>query len=225
MVMGLRRPAPSYSGAEDEDVSRLSDLNLPPDSFLMVIRRMVNSMKTEQPSFSRPERILEDKMLEADRRMRNEIRLLELYPAFRVRIEKVIVSLEAKGIRPRIQDAWRSPAKQEKAFKSGHSQLLFGFHNVTASDGAPQALAVDLVDDDSPLSPSKNYLLQLAAAVEAAGLITGIRWGLPEELIGAIDAAIAAQDWDANVKAGWDPAHVQPTGISVAQAKAGMRPA
>lgn len=164
-------------------------------------------------------------MKEADRKKRNDTRLLELYTTFRARLEKVIVALESKGIRPRIQDAWRSPADQEKAFRSGHSKLLFGFHNVTASNGTPEALAVDLIDDDSPLSPSKNYLLQLAAAAEATGLVTGIRWGVPKNLIGAIDAAIASQDWDANVKVGWDPTHVQPTDVTVAQAKAGKRPA
>ncbi|MDG4595765.1 MAG: hypothetical protein P9F75_08730 [Candidatus Contendobacter sp.] len=150
---------------------------------------------------------------------------MELYPTFRARLEQVIVALESKAICPRIQDARRSPADQEKAFRSGHSKLLFGFHNVTASNGTPEALAVDLLDDDSPLSPSKNYLLQLAAAAEAAGLITGIRWGVPKKLINAIDAAIASQDWDANVKVGWDPTHVQPTDVTVAQAKAGKRPA
>lgn len=164
-------------------------------------------------------------MKEADRKKRNDTRLLELYPTFRARLEKVIVALESKGIRPRIQDAWRSPADQEKAFRSGHSKLLFGFHNVTASNGTPEALAVDLLDDDSPLSSSKNYLLHLAAAAEAAGLITGVRWGVPKNLIGAIDAAIGSQDWDANVKVGWDPTHVQPTDVTVAQAKAGKRPA
>jgi hypothetical protein len=72
---------------------------------------------------------------------------------------------------------------------------------------------------------SKNYLLQLAAAAEAAGLITGIRWGVPKKLIGGIDVAIASQDWDAHVKIGWDPTHIQPTDVTVAQAKAGQRPA
>lgn len=164
-------------------------------------------------------------MKEIDRKKRNETRLLELYPTFRARLEKVIVTLESKGMRPRIQDAWRSLTDQEKAFKSGHAKVLFGFHNVTASNGIPEALAVDLLDDDSPLSPSKNYLLQLAAAAEAAGLITGIRWGVPKKLIGGIDAAIAAEDWDANVKIGWDPTHVQPIDITIAQAKTGKRPA
>lgn len=164
-------------------------------------------------------------MKEKDRKQRNVDRLSELFPTFRARVEKVIVALESKGIRPRIQDAWRSPADQLKAFNSGHSKLKFGFHNVTASNGTPEALAVDLLDDDHPVASTKNYLLQLASAAEAAGLISGIRWGVPKKLIGSIDKAIASQDFDANVKIGWDPTHIQPTGITVAQAKAGKRPA
>ncbi len=164
-------------------------------------------------------------MKEVKRKERNDERLLELYPTFRVRVERVIVELEAKGIRPRIQDAWRSIADQKIAFDTGHAKVLFGFHNVTAPNGKdPEALAVDMLDDDSPLSLSKSYLLQLAAAAEAAELITGIRWGVPTKLIGAIDAAIASKDWDAKVKIGWDPSHIQPTDITIAQAKAGKRP-
>ena len=164
-------------------------------------------------------------MKEADRKNRNEDRYTELYPTFRARVKKVIASLESGGIRPRIQDAWRSPADQRKAYESGHSKLLFAFHNVTAKDGTPEALAVDLLDDDSPLNPDKRYLLQLAAASEKAGLITGIRWGVPSKLAEAIDQAIAAKDWGSMVKIGWDPTHVQPIDISVAEARAGKRPA
>lgn len=164
-------------------------------------------------------------MKEADRLKRNDDRLAELYPTFRVRLKRVIKILEDRDIRPRIQSAWRSPDDQKKAFDSKHSKLLFGFHNVTGTNNKPESLAVDLLDDDAPLNPSKNYLLQLAAAAQAAGLITGVRWGVPAKLIPAINAAIAEQDWDANVKIGWDPTHVQPTDVTVAQAKAGERPA
>ncbi|MCX7067988.1 MAG: hypothetical protein NTW85_09900 [Methylococcales bacterium] len=164
-------------------------------------------------------------MNEVDRKKRNDERLLELYPTFRVRIQQVIIELEDKGIRPRIQDAWRSIADQKKAFDEGHTKVLFGFHNATAPNGKdPEALAVDMLDDDSPLSLSKSYLLQLAAAAEAAGLVTGIRWGVPAKLIGAIDAAIASKNWDAKVKIGWDPSHIQPTDITIAQVKANKRP-
>lgn len=163
-------------------------------------------------------------MNELARKKRNEDRLKELYPTFRARLTKVIESLEASQLRPRIQDAWRSPADQKKAYESGHSKLLYGFHNVTGTNGAPEALAVDLLDDDNPLNPRKPYLLQLAAAAEEAGLITGIRWGVPAKLVPGIDAAVASKDWSAPVKVGWDPTHVQPINITVAEAKAGGRP-
>ena len=164
-------------------------------------------------------------MDEAVRNKRNDERLKELYPTFRARLKKVIIALEANHLRPRIQDAWRSPADQKKAHDSGHSKLLYGFHNVTGADDTPEALAVDLLDDNSPLNPGKPFLLQLAAAAEKAGLITGIRWGVPAELVPGIDAAIASQNWSAQVKVGWDPTHIQPTDITVKEAKAGKRPA
>jgi len=163
-------------------------------------------------------------MEEAARIERNRQRMTTLYPAFAARLARVIRRLEQDGLRPRIQVAWRSPDDQLAAFRSGHSMLRFGFHNVTAADGTPEALAVDLLDDSSPLNPGKPYLLQLAAAAAEEQLATGIRWGLPAALRAAIDAAIAARDWKAPVKVGWDPLHVEPTGITVPQAKAGRRP-
>jgi hypothetical protein len=164
-------------------------------------------------------------MKEADRKARNQQRLSELFPTYRVRVQRVITELESKNIRPRIQDGWRSPADQLKAFNTGHSKLKFGFHNVTSATGAPESLAVVMHDDDSPAAEGRPYLLQRAAAAQNAGLITGIRWGVPPALVGAIDAAIKAKDWNANVKVGWDPTHIQPTDVTVAEAKAGKRPA
>ena len=163
-------------------------------------------------------------MKEADRKARNAERLRSLYPTFANRLVRVIGRLEKVGLRPRIQDAWRSPEEQRKAYESGHSKLLFGFHNVTGPVGEPQALAVDLLDDEAPLSVRVSYVLQLVAAAEAEGLTTGARWGLPIRLRSAIDAAIAAGNWDAKVKVGWDPMHVEATGLTVAEARTGKRP-
>jgi hypothetical protein len=123
-----------------------------------------------------------------------------------------------------MQDGWRSPADQLAAYNAGHSKLKFGFHNVTAADGTPEALAVDMLDDDAPLNPSKKYLLMLAHAAERAGLETGIRWGVPAALVEGIDDAIENEDWAANVKVGWDPTHVQPVGLTTTEARAGKRP-
>ncbi len=163
-------------------------------------------------------------MTEPQRQQRNANKLLELFPSFRARISRVLVDLEAMGMRPRIQEAYRSPADQLIAFNSGHSKLKFGFHNVTGSNNEKESLAVDMLDDDNPLNLSKSYLLKLAFASENNGVITGIRWGVPGKLIVAIDTAIAAQDWNANVKIGWDPSHIQPVGITVTEAKIGKRP-
>jgi len=164
-------------------------------------------------------------MKEADRKKRNESRLKELHPKFRARLERVIATLEADDIRPRIQDGWRSKEDQLKAYQAGTSKLKFGFHNVTSDTGVPEALAVDLLDDNNPLNPTKAYLLKLAAAGEKAGLSTGLRWGLPTALRAAIDNAIATKSWLEEVKVGWDPCHVEPVGITVAEARRGRRPA
>lgn len=163
-------------------------------------------------------------MTELQRQKRNQERLLELFPTFRVRLAKVIMELETMGVRPRIQDAYRTPADQLKAFNSGHSKLKFGFHNVTGPNGEKESLAVDMLDDDSPLNISTSYLLKLAHASQINGLSTGIRWGLPQNLRSAIDDAINAKNWNAPVKIGWDPTHVEPAGMTASQAKNGKRP-
>lgn len=163
-------------------------------------------------------------MDELARRARNQERLGELFPTFAVRVVAVISELESAGLRPRIQDAWRSEADQLEAFNSGHSKLMYGFHNVTGPNGEKQALAVDLLDDDSPFAPSSRYVLMLAAAAANMGLTSGARWGLPKALADAIDAAISSSDWEAQVKVGWDPVHLEPIGLTVAQAKDGKRP-
>lgn len=163
-------------------------------------------------------------MKEPARLQRNRDRLAELFPAFRERLGRVLRRLEKDGVRPRIQEAWRSPEDQLAAWKAHHSQLKYGFHNVTGPSGAKEALAADVLDDNAPTAPRTKYLLQLAAAAEAEGLVTGIRWSLPAHLIVGIDAAIAARDWNAPVKVGWDPTHVEISGITVAQVKAGQRP-
>jgi hypothetical protein len=54
------------------------------------------------------------------------------------------------------------------------------------------------------------YLLMLAAAAEAHGLETGIRWGLPANMRQRIDRLIAAKAWTETTKVGFDPCHVEP---------------
>jgi len=163
-------------------------------------------------------------MQEPARKARNSQRMAELYPWFAHQLSLVIAELEAGGLRPRIQDAWRSPEDQLEAFKSGHSKLKFGFHNVTGDSGRKESLAADLLDDNSPLKPSTAYVLKVTAAAERHGLTTGARWGLPSKMAKAADLAIAQQNWTAPLKVGWDPVHIEPANFTPAQAAAGERP-
>ncbi|MHB0667960.1 hypothetical protein [Roseomonas mucosa] len=163
-------------------------------------------------------------MNEKNRQARNRDRLAECYPFFSTKLIRVIERLEIMNLRPRIQDAWRSPEEQLKAFQSGHSKLRFGFHNVTGHNGEKEALAVDILDDNAPLKVGTNFVLQLAVVARAEGLDTGILWGLPAKLRAGTEAAIAAGNYKASVKIGWDPCHVEVTGISLAEVKAGNRP-
>ncbi len=163
-------------------------------------------------------------MLETDRIARNQSRFIELHPAFRVRVQAVVQEMESLGYRPRIQDAWRSASAQMEAFRRGYSQVMYGFHNVTALNGAREALAADILDDNQPLTAKTDFMLHLAAAAEKNGLTTGVRWGLSDTYTKAINDAIAAQTWTIPIHVGWDPLHVEVIGMTTAEAKSGKRP-
>lgn len=171
-------------------------------------------------------------MNEQARQQRNTSRMAELHPNFAQRIGFIIRDLEALAYRPRIQEAYRSPAKQKEAFNNGRSKLEFGFHNVTGLDGRPESLAVDLLDDDNPLNPSRHYLLHLAHIAGKYNCNTGILWGLPSSIQESLILEIQAVGEDVhrtrpipeNLKIGWDPTHVEPSDITVGAAKNGHRP-
>jgi len=163
-------------------------------------------------------------MDELARRTRNTQRLAELDRVFAGRVAAIIQVLEGDGYRPRIQDGWRSPESQLQAFNTGHSKLRFGFHNVTGPRGEKQALAVDLLDDDFPLNSRSDYLLRLAAAALEHRCQTGVLWGLPPALRESVRAALERRDWNARLKIGWDPTHIEPTDVTVEDARNGARP-
>jgi hypothetical protein len=179
-------------------------------------------------------------MNEKKRKRHNDEKLGELYPTFRDKIRLILTELESEGFRPRIQEAWRSEKDQLKAFNSHFSQVKYGFHNVTASDGTKEALAVDMEDDSLvnklPVDyDEKEFRLRLTAAVQRQGLVSGIFWGLqksgPEDesfaraAIAAIVNAITNEDWKARIDNwGWDPKHIQPPDMTPEDARKGMRP-
>ncbi len=163
-------------------------------------------------------------MLEKDRIARNQQMLSEMYPTFRTRVEAALKELEGYGLRPRIHEAWRSPQAQMEAYRSGRSQIMYGFHNATSATGAKEALAADIIDDNNPTSINLPYVLHLIAAAENNGLTTGVYWNLSDEKVAAIHTALATKNWNAKVHIGWDPMHVEVEGITTQEAKAGKRP-
>lgn len=163
-------------------------------------------------------------MKESARKERNKQRLTECFPKFAQRVEAVIKDMEALGFRPRIQEAHRSIPDQLKAFKNGFSKTKFGFHNVTGAGGKSEALAVDLLDDDKPNDPTRKYMILLAGVAQTRGLHSGIFFSLPAVLRKGLSKAIEERNFSQTIKIGFDPTHIEVTGVTVAEAKAGKRP-
>jgi hypothetical protein len=163
-------------------------------------------------------------MTEPDRLARNTTRLMDCNPVFALRVSRIIAGLEAVGYRPRIQDAFRDPDAQAAAVASGHSQVSWSFHMALTPEGAPDALAVDLLDDNNPVVPPTNYLIRLAAMASRHLCETGILWGLAPALKIKLHDAISEGNWTLITPIGWDPTHVQPVDVTIAQARRGIRP-
>jgi len=171
-------------------------------------------------------------MNEQARRARNVEMLRQCWPPFAALVSRLIFTLEQQAFRPRINEggAWRDPVAQAQAYHSGHSDLLWGLHNATGIHGEKEALAVDLIDDDSPSVARPLFVHRVNEIVGAFGLMTGILWSnrkgirLTEAEKAAIVAACKSGDWSAVERIGYDPLHIQPIGLSVADAKAGKRP-
>jgi len=165
-------------------------------------------------------------MKESARLERNTQRLAECFPAFAKRMANVIKDMEMLGFRPRIQDAHRTIADQKKAFDGGFSKVLFGFHNVTGANGKPESLAVDILDDDHPGNTvPRKYLITLASVAQKHGLHSGIFFSLKTDAERkALQVAIDTLNFDPKIKMGFDPTHLESTGLTIAGAKGGKRP-
>lgn len=150
--------------------------------------------------------------------------LRECHATFAARLATLIAEMESLGYRPRIQQAWRSPIVELAAFKSGRSTVRWGFHCATSPEGKPEALAADVLDDDAPTAPRRDYLLRLAATGAPLHVRTGIEWGLsvPDRM--RLTASIAHADWKYGGKVGWDPCHVEVSDLTIASARSGSRP-
>jgi len=171
---------------------------------------------------------------DADRQERNALLLAQCWPPFADKVAVIISRMESERWRPRVQQAWRSPAEQAEDVRKGVSTVLFGFHNVTAAGGKPESLAVDLVDDDAPLAAQWGFITRANELAARLGLMTGILWGkkgdrfpLSEVEKARIVNATSTGDWSLvkPQRVGFDALHIQPVGLKPREAQAGKRPA
>ena len=153
--------------------------------------------------------------LPADRTERNAALLMQCHPVFSRKVAAILQDLEGHGLKPRIQEAWRSLARQRALRRKGTTRLAWGLHCTTTEDGEPESLAVDIVDEASPVRMGTRFALLLASAAKAHGCLSGIAWGLDREERDTVHAAIAAKDWSTALPIGWDPGHVQIEGIGI----------
>lgn len=115
-------------------------------------------------------------MTEEQRATINKKQLAELHPAMHPKVAAVLKDLAGHGWLPYIADAWRSPDEQLRKFKVGHSKVRWGFHNATAPDGTPEALAADIVDARWGWDSPEKFWEQLGSSVKAHGMTWGGSW-------------------------------------------------
>lgn len=172
-------------------------------------------------------------MTDPDRHERNALLLAECWPPFGDMVGVIVSMMESERWRPRVQQAWRSPAEQAEDVRKGVSTVLFGFHNVTGAGGHPESLAVDLVDDDAPLAAQWGFITRANELAGRIGLMTGILWSRASDRYPLSDVekaritnAIATGDWTLLKpgRIGFDSLHIQPVGIKPREAQAGKRP-
>lgn len=164
-------------------------------------------------------------MKDADRVKRNTLKLSECHPAFRVRLEHLLVEMSSLGFKPRIQEAWRNPADELKAFNEGKSQVKRGFHSITSATGTKEALAADVIDDVKLFDCVSSYVYTLAWCAMKVGLQTGFAWGLKQVVRDAQKSHLKdGPPFPDGLPFGWDPYHVEVTGMTITQAISGARP-
>lgn len=122
-------------------------------------------------------------MLEILRRRRNSQEFAKIHPAFVLQFMAVIRDLEARGLRPRLQETWRDLAAQAKKFAAGLSEIKgTGPHTnvllLGPGKSRPASLATHILDDDAknPADPGNEWIAALAVLGARHGLVTGATW-------------------------------------------------
>lgn len=155
----------------------------------------------------------------------NTARLARMHPAMQPKVRAVLSDLEAHGYRPLIDgQVHRTPAQQAALVRKGHSKTYYSFHNVTGKNGRAESLAADITDARWAWQSGHVFWLKLSASAYSHNLGTGIDWGLSTTQRERLREAIRRRNFKYRGALGWDTAHVQVKGITLPQARRGVRP-
>jgi hypothetical protein len=165
--------------------------------------------------------------LEARRVSQNASCIAKMSPVMRPKIRAVLTDMESAGFKPIIDLAvYRTPAEQLKLYRAGHSKVTYSYHNATSKSGKPDSLAADIVDQRFGWTGKapRLYWFLLARSGLVHDLYSGSHFGLSTSQRTKFRAALVLRDLAYSGPIGWDPAHLEPRGLSLAKAKAGLRP-
>ena len=112
-------------------------------------------------------------------RWSQEKKLSSLDKRMRRKVVRVLDALKARGFKPRIFFAWRSVAVQLEIAAKGHSKVRFSYHNAQKKNGAPNAYAVDIIDQRwawTDQAEKNGFWDALGNAGKAKGLFWGGDW-------------------------------------------------
>jgi hypothetical protein len=164
----------------------------------------------------------------------NQERLALVDETIRPKVQAVLTLLEYRNYQPLIaSEVFRSPQKQLELFQRGVTKVRWGFHCATTRDGQAGSLAADIIDADKGWNMNNEFWLRLGKAAFDEGLHWGGFFGLTRNLERLLVVAFNFGDPVEyfrqqrlpleKVKKGWDPAHLEVKGLSIAEARAGVR--
>lgn len=127
----------------------------------------------------------------------------DLEPHFRRKVERIVHDLAAYlgVLDAHVASGRRTVAEQKKLVSKGYSKTMRSKHL--------SGRAADIVPRKQGWNAPKSYWLKLGYLAEREGLRWGGFYGLSRSQRAALRAAYKAKDWEAPVKVGWDPAHVE----------------
>lgn len=128
--------------------------------------------------------------------------LAGLRPEFREKVRRILRDMEKYlGYRCYVASGLRTEAEQRRLVAQGRSKTNRSRHL--------KGLAADIVPVELGWNAPPSFWLRLGYLAEREGLGWGGFYGLPRGLRAALRKAYGAKDWEARVKIGWDPAHVE----------------